>query len=413
MTTTRRSVMLASGSSAADSVARHRRPARDLGGGQGAANHLVSNPSRPGQGAANQIVLEPSRPGQGAANHLVSNPSGPAQGTANHLQSAWGRRQRGQASSSNPGTQPGWRRVLISVVLLACCPCVLAARAQQSVAQSGRASVAKDDKATEQAARAKRERLLEIYAGEGAGYTIYRDDTHKDKVEFRREPIFVWTNPLRSHGQDGAVYVWTCQGRAEIVSSFFSFPATGPRSMAHEFHSLSLSVLDVERTGGRVSDWKPRAPGIDLAPIPGAPAPGRSAPQRLVQMRTLTHDFSASTKDHDERDWELRLLPQPFYRYLSTDPDVLDGAVFGFVTSAGTDLEALLVIEARKTASSAEPTWHYAMARFTDLELWGRHKGKQVFHETSIQYGADVQDPQDRYRVWTDKRIPAVEETAP
>ena len=142
--------------------------------------------------------------------------------------------------------------------------------------------------------------------------------------------------------------------------------------------------------------------------LPAAPLRSGSS-----QMRTLAHDFSASTKDHDDRDWELRLLTQPLYRYQSTDPDVLDGAVFGFVTSAGTDLEALLVIEARKTAGNAEPAWHYAIARFTDLELWGRHKGKQVFHEPSIQYDAAVQDPQDRYRVFTDKHIPAVEETAP
>jgi hypothetical protein len=314
---------------------------------------------------------------------------------------------------SKPWDQPRWLHVLSPVVLVASCPGGLPAHAQVSPVRPGQSPVAKDDPSGQRAARAKRERLLEIYAGEGAGYTIYRDATRKDKVEFRHEPIYVWTNPLRSRGQDGAVYVWTCQGRAEVVSSFFSFPATGPRSMAHEFHSLSLSVLDVERTGGRVSDWKPRAPGIEIAPISGALVPGRSASQRLVQMRTLAHDFSASTKDHDDRDWELRLLPQPLYRYQSTDPDVLDGAVFAFVTSAGTDLEALLVIEARKTAANAEPAWHYAIARFTDLELWGRHKGKQVFHEPSIQYGAAVQDPEDRYRVFTDKRIPAVEETAP
>ena len=48
-------------------------------------------------------------------------------------------------------------------------------------------------------------------------------------------------------------------------------------------------------------------------------------------------------------------LPQPLYRYESTDPDVLDGAVFGFVTSAGTDLEALVVIEARKPSPHRWP----------------------------------------------------------
>ena len=63
--------------------------------------------------------------------------------------------------------------------------------------------------------------------------------------------------------------------------------------------------------------------------------PARSASQRLAQMRALTHDFSASTRDAKGRRWELRLLPQPLYRFKSTDPDVLDGALFAFVTSAG------------------------------------------------------------------------------
>ena len=130
-------------------------------------------------------------------------------------------------------------------------------------------------------------------------------------------------------------------------------PRRDHASLYHEFHSLSLSVLDVSRSGSHT--WTPEAPGIELTPIAEAPRPARSAPQRLVQMRALTHDFSASTKDDKERRWELRLLPQPLYRYKSTDPDVLDGALFAFVTSAGTDPEALLVLEARKPAADGRP----------------------------------------------------------
>ncbi len=277
----------------------------------------------------------------------------------------------------------------------------------------GQAPVAKDDAATQQAARAKRERLLEIYAREAAEYTIYRDAGRKEKVELRREPVYIWTNPVRSGGQDGVVYVWTCRGRAEVLGSFFSSPATGPRDLAHEFHSLSLSVLDVERRGSNASTWAPQAAGIEIAPIPGAPAPGRSAPQRLTQMRTLTHDFSASTKDQKESRWELRLLPQPLYRYESTDPEVVDGALFAFVTSAGTDPEALLVIEARKPSQADAPVWHYAITRFTDLQLWVRHKGKDVFTAPSIVYDARTQEPKHRYRVFHGRDLPPVEETVP
>jgi hypothetical protein len=68
-------------------------------------------------------------------------------------------------------------------------------------------------------------------------------------------------------------------------------------------------------------------------------------------------------------DQDLRLLAQPLYRYESTLPEVLDGALFTFVT--GTDPELMLVIEARRTAGG--PVWHFGAGRFTDLNLTLRH----------------------------------------
>jgi hypothetical protein len=277
----------------------------------------------------------------------------------------------------------------------------------------GQSLVAQNSSTSLEAARRKRERLLEIYTSDAAGYTIYRDASRKERVELKREPVYVWTNPVREEGQDGGVFVWTCRGRPEVLGCIFSFPATGPRDVYHEFHSLSLSVLEVQRAGTHTWIWTPQAPGVELAPIPGAARPAGSAPQRLSQMRALTRDFSASSKDHKERRWELRLLTQPLYRYESIDPDILDGAVFAFVTTAGTDPEALLVVEARKAASSDGPLWHYAMTRFTDVELWVRYKGKVVFTAPLIPYNLPQQDPQHRYRVYHDRNIPPVEEKAP
>jgi hypothetical protein len=274
---------------------------------------------------------------------------------------------------------------------------------------SGQLTAAQDEAERQRAARAKRERLLQLYGAEAAGYAIYPDTSRKEKVELRPEPVYVWTNPVRGGGQDGAVYVWTCRGRAEALGSFFSYPASGRRHLSHEFHSLSLSVLDVERSGPHALTWKPQAPGIAIAPIPEAPDPAPSAVQRLSQMRALARDFSASTKDDKGRTWELRLLPQPLYRYESTDPEVGDGSLFGFVTTAGTDLEALLVIEARRSKRSGALLWHRAAARFTDQELRMRYNGKEFFHAPIILYDKPYQDPQHRYRAFTDRDIPPVE----
>ena len=125
-------------------------------------------------------------------------------------------------------------------------------------------------------------------------------------------------------------------------------------------------------------------------------------------MRALTRDFSASTSNGNQRRLELRLLSQPLYRYESTDPLVLDGGLFAFVTS--TDPEALLLIEARKPAAADGPVWDYSICRFTDLGLVVRHKGEQVFTAPLIPYNSPRQDPKHRYRVYHERDIPPVDE---
>lgn len=272
----------------------------------------------------------------------------------------------------------------------------------------GQAPAAKDDGA-DQAAKARRERLHRIYLGEAEGYAIFRDPSRAEKLTLRREPVYVWTNPVRGGEQDGEVFVWTCRGRAECVGTFFSFPSTGPRNLHHELHALSTTTLDVSRAGA--NGWSPGAPGLQPAAIADAPAPGRSAPLRMSQMRALTRDFAATTEDDKGRRWDLRILPQPLYRYESTDPEVLDGAVFAFVTSAGTDPEAILVLEARKAPGAPAPTWHYGLGRFTDMKLTVKHKGKAVMEAPLIPWDSPPNSTAP-YRTFRDRGIPALEPSA-
>jgi len=255
-----------------------------------------------------------------------------------------------------------------------------------------------------EAARTQRERLLKLHLGDALEYTIYRDASQKEKLEFRREPVYVWTNPVRASQQDGVVFIWTSRGRPEAIGTIFSSVGSGKRGVNHEFHSLSLSTLDVTRRGTHDALWRPASPGIELTPIEGAPPPARSAAQRLAQMRAMAREFSAATRDAQDKRWELRLLSQPLYRYESTDPEVVDGALFAFVTSAGTDPEALLVIEARQSPRGGMPVWYRGLARFTDLDLSVRYKGKEVF---SAPIG-NIQQmyPKQQYRLFTDRVIP-------
>ena len=256
-------------------------------------------------------------------------------------------------------------------------------------------------------AKAARQRKIELYRSEVEGYTIYRGSSRSDELTLVREPVFLWTNPRANGGQDGAVFVWTNRGRPEAIATIFVQPPTGRREIIHELHSLSLSVLDVQRSGAHT--WTPEAPGIELKPISGAPTPAREPAARLVQMRALLREFSGHIVDRNDKRWELRALPQPLYRYQSTVPDVLDGALFGLVSSAGTDPDAFIVIEARRPSPGAGPVWQAGYARFTDGRLSLFHKGVEVFTAPLIQFNTGREDVKHRYRLFSDRVIPADE----
>ena len=258
---------------------------------------------------------------------------------------------------------------------------------------------------SDEAAKAKSQRLLELHTSDAASYSIYRDDKRSQKLELRREPVYRWTNPTRVGGQVGEVFVWTYRGRPEVVGSIFSHPSgDGQRVMCHELHSLSLVVLVVDRTAAE--QWVPQAAGVDLKPLEGAPAPALSAVQRLTQMRGLAREFTGKSLSSQGQAWELRLLPQPLYRYESTDPDVLDGALFTLVSSAGTDPEIILLLEARKSQASHQ--WVFGAARFSDMNLWLNHRGHEVWSSIRSDENTFNHDAKHRFRFYQDRSVPEI-----
>src|SRR5262249_52453190 len=84
-------------------------------------------------------------------------------------------------------------------------------------------------------------------------------------------------------------------------------------------------------------------------------------------------------------EWELRLLPQPLIRYQPKDGPVIDGALFTFVWTRGTDPELVLLLECRKT--SAGRGWFYASVRFSNRALWLKH------HDIEVWRGPVHQEP--------------------
>ena len=129
-------------------------------------------------------------------------------------------------------------------------------------------------------------------------------------------------------------------------------------------------------------------------------------------MRALAREFSGRSLSDQGQTWELRLLPQPLYRFQSTDPDVLDGALFTLVSSAGTDPEIILLLEARKSQSGNQ--WVFGAARFSDMSLWLKHKDKEVWSAIRGPENTFTNDAGHRFRFYQDRFIPELDPgTAP
>jgi hypothetical protein len=222
-------------------------------------------------------------------------------------------------------------------------------------------------------------------------YAFYRDSTRLDLLS---EPVYRWSHAVREGGTGGSIYVWTHAGCAEAVACFWRMRWTdGHATLGHELHSLSPQVLGVVREGNE--RWKPTA-AFERTLFEGAPEPASKPAGRLAQMRLLAADFSGHSADPQGNRWELRLLTTPVYRYQSSDPDVLDGALFAMVCTVGTDPEAFLLVEARRTEGGTR--WQFGVARFSHLNLFVSYRGREVWRAVRGLNDTFSQNPTQTYR---------------
>ncbi len=122
-------------------------------------------------------------------------------------------------------------------------------------------------------------------------------------------------------------------------------------------------------------------------------------------MRDLARHFSSQVRRENSK-WEMRLLTQPIYRYEISDEKstIVDGAVFAFLWTAGTDPEVLVAIEARRTDQGVR--WYYAPARFTNCAAWLQYRGKQVWQAEPATVGIFDGVTTKRYGAFQVKTIP-------
>jgi hypothetical protein len=249
-------------------------------------------------------------------------------------------------------------RQIVMVLVLLCSAWAAAVRAEPPVAE-----------------------LQKLHTQEARAYRIFRDEKQKQELEFNAKPVFNWTNVVGEHTQFGHLFVWTADGRPEAIGTIFSTRSSDPRrrKLVHEFHTFSTARLYPATPPSSAHQWTPER-GIVLVECAEAPRVANSANQRLLQIRNVARSFTAESRSREGQTWELRLLPTPLLRYEAPAAQVLDGALLAMVSSAGTDPEVLLMIEARHPANDDNTwTWHAAAVRFSDKDLVVRRNDKLLW----------------------------------
>jgi hypothetical protein len=214
---------------------------------------------------------------------------------------------------------------------------------------------------------------LRTYYGTAAGkYEFFRDSDRKQPLKLAEKPVMTWAN---DGDWSGDVFVWSRDERPEVIGCLLTGPTAtkGQRIAFQEFHVLAEEAIAPADMQGQLR-WAPKE-GLKRIPLAGAPDPAETPALRLSQMRQILRDFSAHMESDGQ--WELRLLPQPLLRYQPKEGPVVDGALFTFVWTKGTDPELVLLLECRK--SKDERSWVYAPVRFTYRELWLKHHDQEVW----------------------------------
>jgi len=244
-------------------------------------------------------------------------------------------------------------------------------------------------------------RLLVLHRDEAKRWEIFVDAARTKRADFVSEPVYRWTNASRANGQSGAMFVWTFGGSPVALGGVFSNPEGGRRIIMHEFHALGPLRLYPRVTDSKLQ-WLPAA-GAPLYPLPGAPSPETTAARRALQMRELAREFTAHTVDDLGARWQLRLLSRPLYRYEGAESDLIEGAIFAFVSDAGTDPEIILVLEAVKDGK--EEIWRYRTVRFSISSLFVQFKGKEIWRSLRDGPTGVFDNPDNTYGLIRDRLI--------
>ena len=272
---------------------------------------------------------------------------------------------------------------------------MVTARLLLSVALLSGADESQEPKPTDEAVQRERdkqsaERVLAL----AKKYEFFVEMPERRELELHAKPVLTYSNPIRGEVY-GNVFVWTLDGRPELLGAVFDF--RNEDKFDSELHMLSRSGICGSREGREF--WRPERPTVEFSNVPDGPVPAANPAARLRQMREIARAITVERNHPEQGKGEMRLLTQPLYRYQSTQVGVIDGGLFVF--AEGTDPEAFLLLEATN-GGRAEPTWKFAFARMNIVEFRAQYHGAEIWHVASVSWD-NVFDKQEAYAIIREK----------
>ena len=174
--------------------------------------------------------------------------------------------------------------------------------------------------------------------------------------KFSAKPIFRFSDPARGCV---AAAVWKLgeKGRPQaLITTELHRTTYGKPCIGYEYSSLTTTKFSVNSDD---IQWSPKGTLYEFKSVPNGPVPDKTALRRLIQMREIAKRF-AGVEDVDKERCELRLLTQPVDRYVPSNAENADGAIFLF--AFGTNPEVVLLLESDGTK------WSYAAGRMTGAQ---------------------------------------------
>lgn len=194
------------------------------------------------------------------------------------------------------------------------------------------------------------------------------------------EPLLNWTI---DRSWQGSFYVWTANGRPAMVGCFLAdTELPNRRRLYAELHAIADEPFTpLMFRAGKKYEWNPTPVKDSAIAVSDFAAPAKVEPLRRTQLHEIAGQFDITMfreLDSNDKQEELRMLSKPLYRYpAGAQGDGIEGAVYAFVTTRGTDPEFLLAVECDPRSESGN--WVVRPMRFCTRRLELRRHAKTVW----------------------------------